>query len=73
MHPIARYRRAKGWTQGALAKEVGVTTNAVQAWERGTLPRPMHMPKLAEVLGVEALKLQDELGAWRTSQPTATT
>jgi transcriptional regulator with XRE-family HTH domain len=64
-HPVGRYRRAKGWTQADLAKELGVTTNAVLAWEKGAEPRPARFPRLAEVLGVGALQLHDEIESWR--------
>lgn len=65
MHPIARYRRAKGLTQKALAERMGVTLQAVQGWENGTMPRPARLPQLAELLGIGALQLGDELQAWR--------
>ena len=69
MHPIERYRKVKGWTQGALAKQVGVTLNAVQNWEKGAEPRPGRLPVLAEALGVNAQQLLDELYAWRQGNP----
>jgi transcriptional regulator with XRE-family HTH domain len=68
MHPIARYRRAKGWTQTDLAREVGVSFSTIQAWERGSQPRPRHVARLAEVLGINALQLDTELGQWRAEE-----
>ena len=65
MHPVARYRRAKGLTQKGLAHAVGVTLQAVQGWEKGTLPRADRLPRLAEVLGVDPFQLDGELQAWR--------
>ena len=64
MHPVALYRRAKGWRQSDLAKELGVSTNAVQGWERGVMPRPAAFRKLAEVLGVDSVRLARENEKW---------
>ena len=69
-HPIERYRRVNGWTQAELAKRVGVTPNAVHAWENGAEPRASRLPKLAEVLGLPPLQLQDEISAWRPTTAT---
>lgn len=33
--PIRELRRRLGWSQDRLAKEMGVTTNAVARWEQG--------------------------------------
>jgi transcriptional regulator with XRE-family HTH domain len=68
VHPIERYRRAKGWTQSELAAEVGVSLNTVQAWEKGSMPRPKVGRKLAEVFGVDPLQLTDELVSYKNSQ-----
>ena len=65
MHPIAFYRRARGWRQSDLAEKLGVSTNSVQAWERGTAPRPATFLKLAEVLGVDSLRLARESQKWK--------
>ncbi len=64
MHPLARHRRIKGWTQTDLAERVGAAMFTIQRWEKGTMPRPKALPKLAEVLGVEAGQLFDELYQW---------
>lgn len=64
MHPIERYRKGKGWTQSDLAKQVGVTINAVQNWEKGAEPRPGRLRLLADTLGVGTPQLLDELYAW---------
>jgi transcriptional regulator with XRE-family HTH domain len=63
LHPIARYRRALGLTQSQLAKELGVAMQSVQTWEKGTQPHPRNLKRLAEVLGVDTLKLSDEIDA----------
>ena len=64
MHPIARYRRVKGWTQAELAHEVGVNLTAVQTWERGAQPRPRQLRRPAEVLEVDGLRLLTEITDW---------
>ena len=64
MHPIARYRRGRGWTQAELAHEVGVNLSTVQAWERGAQPRPRHLRQLAGVLQVDGLVLLTEITDW---------
>jgi len=68
LHPIRRYRTAKGWTQAELAERVGVSTNTVQAWERGAGIRPKNLARLAEALEIDALRLLNEIQAWRASQ-----
>lgn len=68
MHPIAFYRRAKGWRQSDLAELLSVSTTAVQAWERGVMPRPAAFRKLAEVLGVNSLRLARENQKWSREQ-----
>jgi transcriptional regulator with XRE-family HTH domain len=65
MHPIERYRKARGLTQAELAQRVGVSTNSVQGWEAGAEPRPRRLVTLAEALGIERLALLDEIEAWR--------
>ncbi len=68
MHPIARYRKAKGWTQSALAAQLEVSLTSVQGWERGATPRPPMLVKLAGVLGVDALRLLSEMEAWQAAR-----
>lgn len=68
MHPIKRYRMAKGLTQTQLAEKVGVTYQTVQLWEKATAPWPKHLTKLAGVLGVEPLQLVNELESWKQEQ-----
>lgn len=68
MHPIAWYRRVKGWRQRDLAQQLGVSANAVQGWERGVAPRPATFRKLAEVLGVDALRLARENQKWEQAR-----
>lgn len=65
MHPIARLRRAKGLTQKGLAERIGVTLQAVQAWEKGSLPRADRLPRMGEVLGVNPLELDRIIQSWK--------
>jgi DNA-binding XRE family transcriptional regulator len=53
-HPIATARRARNWTQEALARQVGVSRGAVAQWEMlgGTRPAPEQALKLADLLGL---------------------
>ena len=51
---IKTLREAKGLTQVQLAKEVGVSQQAVVQWENGdTAPRGKNLLKAAEVLGTD--------------------
>jgi transcriptional regulator with XRE-family HTH domain len=71
MHPIERYRKARGLTQAELAQQVGVSTNSVQGWEAGAEPRPRRLATLADALGVDRLALLDEIEAWRVEHGIA--
>ena len=64
VHPIARYRRLKGWTQADLAEHLGVSLNTVQRWEKGRVPRPGHFAALASALGINTLQLDAALQEW---------
>ena len=66
-HPIARYRRARGYTQAELAGHVGVHRNTVAGWENGRRPYATHIPKLAEVLAIDALELVTQITDWKDS------
>jgi transcriptional regulator with XRE-family HTH domain len=47
---LARLRRAKGWSQSELAARIGVRSNQISKFERGTYqPRLETLSKLAEV------------------------
>ena len=50
---IRRFRLQKGYTQEQLSREVGVTTQAVSKWERGSTPDAEILPLIADVLGVD--------------------
>ena len=68
MHPIKRLRRARGLTQKALGERAGVTLQAVQGWEKGSVPRAEKLPRLAEVLGVEPVDLDEAIAAWNRGE-----
>jgi transcriptional regulator with XRE-family HTH domain len=53
LRQLARIRRAVGLTQGDLAKRAGLNQQDVSMFERGLLPDPNHVLRLAAVLGVE--------------------
>lgn len=60
-------RRAKGYTQTQLAKELGVDQSAVSLWEKGkTFPRPELAMKAAKLLGCT---LDELFEAIRSSPP----
>jgi len=55
---IAAARRARGWTQGELARQVGVSRSAVAQWETGRAGQvTANLARIAAVLdvGVEYL------------------
>ncbi len=55
---IAAARRARGWTQGELAEQVGVSRSAVAQWETGRAGQvTANLSRIAAVLdvGVEHL------------------
>lgn len=52
---IKHYRLLRGWNQSELAKRIGISPQSVQAWEsHDTTPRARIIPRVAEVLGVQA-------------------
>ncbi len=55
---IIRMRKAKGWSQGELARRAGIDRTRLGKWERGVHdPRLDGLTRLAEILGVEAALL----------------
>ncbi|WP_082818945.1 helix-turn-helix domain-containing protein [Cupriavidus nantongensis] len=51
---IARAREARGLNQSELARQLGVTPQAVQKWESNTTsPRPAKVALIARVLGID--------------------
>ena len=49
---IARFRKAKGWTQAELGEKIGVSNQAVSKWESETsMPDVMLLPVLADAFG----------------------
>ena len=50
---IAKYRKAKGFTQEQLGQLLGVTNQAVSKWESGvSMPDVMLLPEIANALGI---------------------
>ena len=50
---IAKYRKAKGMTQEALASEMGVSAQAVSKWETdSSCPDISALPQLCKILGI---------------------
>ena len=49
---IKKYRQINGYTQETLGKMIGVTTQAVSKWERGSSPDAELLPLIADALGV---------------------
>lgn len=68
MHPVASYRRAKGLTQADLAKRLEVSVPTVQRWEAGAIPRARQVPKLADILGVDAALLDRAIREWKIAE-----
>jgi transcriptional regulator with XRE-family HTH domain len=61
-HPLKAYRTAKGITQDALAKELGVSSITVSRWETGM--RKIARDKLADVsekTGIPKRELRPDL------------
>lgn len=62
---IAKYRKAKGLTQEALANLMGVSSQAVSKWETDTsCPDISALPQLCKILGISA----DELLTGKTNE-----
>lgn len=58
MNKIAEVRKAKGFTQQALADALGLTQGAVAHWESGRRQPPLAMlRRIAEALGVQVAGL----------------
>ena len=49
---IAKYRKAKGYTQEQLGELAGVSGQAVSKWENGGVPDTYLLPVIAQALGV---------------------
>lgn len=49
---IAKYRKAKGYTQEQLGELVGVSGQAVSKWEKGGVPDTVLLPDISRFLGV---------------------
>ena len=55
---IERYRKEKGYTQGELAKKLGVSNTAISKWEHGyNLPDIGLLEPLSKILGIDMMLL----------------
>ncbi len=55
---LKRERQLRGWSQDALASQIGCDAKSVSRWERGaTLPTPYNIRRLIELLGKNAEEL----------------
>jgi transcriptional regulator with XRE-family HTH domain len=68
-HPIERRRHALGLRQTDLAERIGVSPQTIRSWEAGKNPYATRLPRIAQVLEVDALTLRDELDQWAARQP----
>ena len=73
---IRKYRKNKGMTQEEMAACLGVTTPAVNKWEKGnTLPDITLLVPIARLLGIttdELLSFKIELADEQTNQQQTT-
>ena len=49
---IRKYRCEKGYTQEKLGQMIGVTTQAISKWERGSTPDAQIIPRIAQSLDI---------------------
>lgn len=61
-HPLRQYRKAKGLTQEALGKELGVHSVTVSRWETGArlVDREL-VPVVSEKTGIPRRELRPDL------------
>ena len=64
MKVIKELRRRAGLSQEALAMRVGVSRQAVNAWEQGSWPSAELVPRIAEALGCKIGDLYDDVAEW---------
>lgn len=61
-HPLKSYRERHGYTQTALAKELGVSSITVSRWETGARKiDPDLVPSVAEKTGLRPKELRPDL------------
>jgi transcriptional regulator with XRE-family HTH domain len=67
---LRRHRLAKGMTQTELARKLKVVPSSVSGWESGeVIPSPGIIPKLARLLGVDAMELTKVIDPPITAAP----
>ena len=56
---ISSWRREKGYTQEALAQQLGVSIKTISEWENRNVPiKPLYIYAIAYVLRVDADKIK---------------
>ena len=61
-HPLRAYRNSRGFTQDALAKELGVTSITVSRWETGARKIDTDLlPGISEKTGISKQDLRPDL------------
>ncbi len=69
---LQRYRLSQGLTQTALAKKLEVVPSTVSFWESGaSIPSPSLIPKLARILGIDAMTLTRVIQPEMEREPVA--
>ncbi|WP_082370192.1 helix-turn-helix transcriptional regulator [Novosphingobium sp. ST904] len=54
LHPLRKWRKAKGWTLQQCADAIGTSRSVWYDWERGRRrPNSTYMPKVRELTGGE--------------------
>ena len=51
MKTVRQLREERGWSQGELARRIGVEQGMVSTWEHGRRPHFRYLLRLAEVFG----------------------
>ena len=64
---LKKWREQTGYSQGQLAKALGVTTGTVSRWERGTSPLPSFL-----LLALKQLEMTDDPTQRRKRKPKGT-
>ncbi len=57
MKTIRHLREERGWSQGELARCLGVEQSTISTWERGRCPRLRYLLRLADLFGVSLADL----------------
>lgn len=69
---LSSWRASEGLTQSAAASLLGVSAGAVGRWERGTVPSPQVLARLAALWSVDRAVLRTAAGPDPIRRPTTT-